>query len=144
MGTILRLTKDGPYREWENVEKTTYEGETVYAGATKQVLINKATGAPNFGVRYFTIPPHGKSNLDHHVHDHGVVIMDGEGRLLLGEEYHDIKAGDVIYIEGWEVHQFESTTDEPLTFMCVVPPRPVQPTDAEVEDQPSELSAEPN
>lgn len=124
MGVIYRKTQDGPYMEWEGIDKTTYEGDTVAAGATKQVLVNKETGAPFFGMRYFTIPPHGKSNLDHHVHDHGVMILHGEGRVLLDEEHHDIKAGDIVYIPGWEVHQFESTTDEPLTFLCVVPSRP--------------------
>lgn len=126
MGTIHRITQAGPYKEWEAIDKRTYEGDTVAAGATKQVLINKAIGAPNFALRYFTIPPHGKSNLDEHAHDHGVIIMHGEGRVLLGDEYHEIKEGDIVYVEGWETHQFESTTDDPLTFMCIIPPLPAQ------------------
>lgn len=137
MGVIHHRTQDGPYMEWEGVEKVTYEGNTVAGGATKQVLINKSIGAPNFGLRYFTIPPHSKSNLDHHVHDHGVIIMHGEGRVLLDEEQYDIKEGDIVYIPGWEIHQFESTTDEPLTFMCIVPPRPVQPEPTPENEEPT-------
>lgn len=125
MGVIHRRTQDGPFMEWEGVNTHTYSGDSVASGATKQILINHEDGAPNFALRYFTIPAGGSSNLDHHEHDHGVMIMHGEGRVLLGEEYHDIEAGDVVYVSGWEKHQFESTTDQPLTFLCIIPPRGV-------------------
>jgi quercetin dioxygenase-like cupin family protein len=124
MGVIHRRTGDGPDWRWDGVE---VEGYT-HTAATKQVLIGKKEGANNFAIRYFTIPPRSFSNLDHHGHDHGVMIMNGRARVMLGEQFEEVQAGDVIYIESWERHQFENLTDEPMTFLCIVPPRLPHPT----------------
>ena len=61
-------------------------GRNVIMG-TKQVLLGMAEGCGDFMVRYFTIPPGGKSALDRHEHPHGVVVTHGAGsreRLLRG------------------------------------------------------------
>lgn len=126
---------------WDGVDVHHYEtgnpGDDV---PTKQVLIGAEDGAPNFVLRYFTIPPRGKSSLDHHEHDHGVVITHGRARVMLGDEYEEVSEGDVVYIPGWERHQFENLTDEPFTFLCIIPPKSAQPdmcavpNTAEVDD----------
>jgi quercetin dioxygenase-like cupin family protein len=113
---------------WDGVETEHYDAPNdPNAGATKQVLIGPADGAPNFALRYFTLPPHGRSNLDHHAHDHGVMVVAGQARVLLGDRYEEIGPGDIIYIPGWEKHQFENLTDTPFTFLCIVPPKTAQP-----------------
>ena len=33
--------------------------------------------------------------------------------------------GDVVYIPGWERHQFENLTDDVFTFICIIPPKPI-------------------
>jgi len=105
-----------------------YDTGTGEPGPTKQVLIGPDDGAENFVLRYFTIPPGKKSSLDHHAHDHGVMIMNGRARVMLGERFEEIEAGDIVYISSWERHQFENLTDEPLTFLCIIPPaHPVIP-----------------
>jgi quercetin dioxygenase-like cupin family protein len=38
----------------------------------------------------------------------------------------------VVYIPGWERHQFENLTDEVFTFLCIIPPKPIHP-DGQVE-----------
>lgn len=124
MGVVHRRTGEGPDWRWDGVE---LEGYT-HTAATKQVLIGKNDGANNFAIRFFTIPPRSFSNLDQHSHDHGVMIMNGRARVMLGDRFEEVEAGDVIYIEGWERHQFENLTDEPMTFLCVIPPRVPQPT----------------
>jgi mannose-6-phosphate isomerase-like protein (cupin superfamily) len=122
MGVVRkRSEQSGTYR-WEGVATEAYAD-----GATKQVLIGPDDGAPNFALRYFTLPPHGKSNLDHHEHDHGVMIVAGHGRVMLGERYEEIGPGDIVYIPGWERHQFEALGDGPLTFLCIIPPKTAQP-----------------
>lgn len=113
------LAGDGPLR-WDGV---TLEGYTDGRGATKQVLIGPADGAAHFVVRYFEIPPGSASTLDEHAHDHGVVIVRGRGTVLLGSTEHAIMSGDVVYVAPEERHQFRAA-EEPLGFLCVVPPRP--------------------
>jgi quercetin dioxygenase-like cupin family protein len=122
MGVIHRRQPDNAVWRWENVEIQEYTSNN----ATKQVLIGRAEGANNFEVRYFTIPPRGFSSLDNHQHDHGVMIMNGRARVMLGEAFEEVGVGDVIYIPGYETHQFENLTDEPMTFLCIIPPKPIQ------------------
>lgn len=123
MGVVHHRTEDGASWRWESVDVETYTSNN----ATKQVLIGGKDGAPNFVMRYFTIPPHGFSSLDQHQHDHGVMVMNGRARVMLGERYEEIGVGDVIYIPGWERHQFQNLTDEPFTFLCIIPPKTNQP-----------------
>jgi quercetin dioxygenase-like cupin family protein len=122
MGVIHRKVDQGAGWQWDSVKVENY----VSNNATKQVLIGKQDGAHNFEVRYFTIPPRGFSSLDQHQHDHGVMIMQGKARVMLGEHFEEVNVGDVVYIPGMEKHQFENLTDEPFTFLCIIPPKPPQ------------------
>lgn len=122
MGVIHRKVDKGTGWQWESVKVESYTSNN----ATKQVLIGKQDGANNFEVRYFTIPPRGFSSLDQHQHDHGVMIMQGKARVMLGEHFEEVGVGDVVYIPGMEKHQFENLTDEPFTFLCIIPPKPPQ------------------
>jgi len=58
-----------------------------------------------------------------------VVILRGRGQVFLGGEDADCNSpvevafGDVVYIPPYEVHQFKNVADEPLGFLCIIPPR---------------------
>lgn len=120
MGVVHKRTNDGSMWNWEGVQVQPY----VSNNATKQVLIGHEDGAHNFEVRYFTVPAHGFSSLDYHEHDHGVVVVNGRARVMLGETFEEVGPGDVIYIPGYERHQFENLTDDLFTFLCIIPPKP--------------------
>jgi quercetin dioxygenase-like cupin family protein len=121
MGVIHRRTGDGKKWLWDGVAEYRYNSND----ATKQVLVGHADGAHNFEIRYFSIPPRGFSNLDCHAHDHGVMVMQGRARVMLGDEFEIVNEGDVIYIPSMERHQFENLTDEPFCFLCIIPPKPM-------------------
>lgn len=122
MGVLRRhIGKDG-HDEWEGVPVEPYEDRGVVLG-TKRVLIGRRDGAASYSLRYFEIPPRGKSSLDRHAHDHGVFILKGRARVLMGKEKVEAGAGDVLYIPPDEQHQFENIGDGPLGFLCAVPPR---------------------
>ncbi len=121
MGIIHRRHPHEKNWLWEAVEIQKYTSNQ----ATKQVLIGHAEGAHNFEMRYFTIPPRGFSSLDQHAHDHGVMVMSGRARVMLGENFEIVDMGDVIYIPSMEWHQFENLGDEPFSFLCIIPPKPL-------------------
>ena len=125
MGVIHRRIEDGKSWRWEGVELESYTTNQ----ATKQVLVGPNEGADHFVIRYFTIPAHGFSHLDEHAHDHGVVVVSGRARVQLGKRFEEVGPGDAIYIPGLERHQFENLTDDPFTFLCVIPPKPARPAD---------------
>lgn len=122
MGILHRFTGRGESYDWEGVSAEQYEDRGVVLG-TKRVLIGRRDGAVSFSLRYFEIPPRGKSSLDRHAHDHGVYILKGKARVLMGSEVVEVGAGDVLYIPPDESHQFENIGDGPLGFLCAVPPR---------------------
>ena len=115
MAVVRKFTGAGDDFSWESVVSEGYED------GQKFVLAGTQDGIRNLSMRYFEIPPGGKSSLDSHEHDHGVMILRGTAHVLLGDEFTDVEYGDVIYIEPFEKHQFENTGEEPLGFLCVTP-----------------------
>ena len=106
---------------WEGVPVEPYRGGGASEGSCRTVLIGQNDGAPHFAIRYFEIPPRGQSSFEQHAHDHGIVILRGRARVLLGSEVQEVASGDAIYIPPNEPHQFETIGDEPLGFLCVIP-----------------------
>jgi quercetin dioxygenase-like cupin family protein len=122
MGVIYHRQDDEASGDWRwGVDVYQYNSNN----ATKQVLIGRKEGANNFEVRYFTIPPRGFSSLDQHQHDHGVLVMQGRARVMLGEHFEEVGPGDVVYIPSMERHQFENLGDDLFSFLCIIPPKPV-------------------
>lgn len=121
MGAIHRQTSETAALRWSYppVPLTDYS-TAASPGVTKQVLLGETEGAADFIVRYFTLPPGGRSAYDRHRHQHGVVVTHGTGRVLLGEQWHEIGVGDAVFIEGDET-QLEATGPTPLGFICVIP-----------------------
>ena len=109
---------------WQNIPVRAYGPENSSAAkATRQIMIGADEGSDNFHLRYFAVQPGGYTSLDQHAHDHGVYVLHGRARLRLGEEEHEIGAGDVVYISGYEIHQFFTLGQEPFGFLCIVPAR---------------------
>ncbi|MGK2905902.1 MAG: cupin domain-containing protein [Desulfuromonadales bacterium] len=93
------------------------------AGATRQVPIGKADGAPNFSIRVFTLEPGGHTPHHQHESEHLNYILEGRGLVLEGETRRPVRAGDFVLVTPHEKHQYRNTGDCPLVFMCMVPSR---------------------
>ena len=122
MGTIHKFKGKFGELDWQDIATKKYSNDRA-KDVIKKVLIGAEDGARHFEIRYFEIAPGGHSSFDQHAHDHGVVVLRGKGRVLLGKQKHDIGFGDAIYIAPLEEHQFENTGNEPLGFICVSPPK---------------------
>jgi quercetin dioxygenase-like cupin family protein len=122
MGVIHKFTGQGGNFQWDGVTFEQYQRGAAI-NATKHVVVGPKDGAKNYSIRYFEVAPGGQTSFDNHKHDHGVVVLRGKGEVLLGSEVHEISFGDVIYISPYEEHQFVNTGDEPLGFLCVIPPK---------------------
>jgi quercetin dioxygenase-like cupin family protein len=107
---------------WDGVEPQAYNDPSL-AGVRKHELIGEAEGASLYRMRYFEVPPGGRTARERHAHDHGVLIVAGRARVTLGDETYDVAEGDVVYVAGHELHCFEALGDAPLGFVCVVGPR---------------------
>lgn len=119
MGVVHRRNGDG----WEGVSPQRYPDPEL-AGVLMYELIGAADDAHRYTIRYFEVSAGGRTARERHAHDHGVMILRGRARVTLGEEVHELAEGDVVYVSGDELHCFEALDDQPLGFLCVVPPRP--------------------
>lgn len=119
MGFVHKFKGDERNFDWEGVFPHSYEGAGA-RGVIKRVLIGEREGAPFFVMRYFEVEKGGYTSLDEHEHDHGVFVMRGKGKVLLGEKEFDIERGDVVYVPCQERHQFKNTGEDPLGFICVI------------------------
>jgi len=98
-------------RAWDDVAPEAYDDPSL-EGVERHDLIGSLDEVPNYHVRYFHVEPGKQTRREQHPHDHGVVIQNGRARVTLGDEVHEVGPGDVVYVSG----------DEPLGFICVIPP----------------------
>jgi len=108
---------------WDTVPLREYKtGDAPYKDVTRQTLLGEGRGEEsfNFLTRYFEIQPGGYSTLERHQHPHAVVVIRGRGRVTLGDESYDIAPFDCVYVSPGVAHQFRTTGDEPLGFLCTV------------------------
>lgn len=130
-----RPHRDG-YR-WDAVEVMAYKpagaGGAPFRDITRQVLFEDPALACQ--LRYFEIAPGGHSTLERHHHMHGVMVLRGQGRCLVGDAVFDLVERDLIEVPPMTWHQFRAGSDETLGFLCLVNAdrdRPQLPDDAEL------------
>jgi mannose-6-phosphate isomerase-like protein (cupin superfamily) len=131
-----------PDYRWEGVERLPYKEEerARFKSVSRQVLFSDPDLAGE--LRYFEVEPGGFTSLERHEHMHGVLILRGRGKCLVGTEVRAVEPHDLVTVPAWTWHQFRATADEPLGFLCMVNAgrdKPQLPTEAEL----AALRAEP-
>jgi quercetin dioxygenase-like cupin family protein len=129
----LRRQEDG--FAWQGVERLAYkqDGDAPFRNVSRQILFSRSDLAGE--LRYFEVAAGGHTTLERHGHVHGVMIIRGRGRCLVGSEVSEIGPLDLVTIPGWTWHQFKAAPDEPLGFLCLVDAtrdRPALPTAEEL------------
>jgi quercetin dioxygenase-like cupin family protein len=101
------------------------EAREVAAGraTTIQVLISAKEG-PNFAMRRFSMQKGGSMPPHTNAVEHEQYVLRGRARIGIGDETHEVTAGDVVFIPEGAVHYYENAGDEPFEFLCVVPNKP--------------------
>jgi len=124
--------------QWERVPQEMYKMDGAsFKECSRIELIGKRGESPVFHVRYFEVAPGGWTTLEHHQHEHVVVVLRGEGEIQLGLESYVLGMGDVGYTAPGDTHQLRCKVGakEPFGFICVV----AADRDRPIEDEPSEL-----
>jgi quercetin dioxygenase-like cupin family protein len=122
MAVIHRFTgKEGNFN-WEGAIPRDYIKPGT-KNSDGKILIGRVDGAKQFVIRYFRVAPDGWTALESHPHDHGIFILHGRARVRLDEQETEVGPRDVIFIGPNEVHQLHPVGNEPLGFLCVIPPK---------------------
>lgn len=91
-------------------------------GVTIRWLIDEEhDSAPYYAMRLIEVAP--GSHTPRHAHDfeHENFILKGQGRLLIGDAWHDVKPGDVAFVPPGVEHTYENAGDTPFAFLCSIP-----------------------
>jgi quercetin dioxygenase-like cupin family protein len=104
----------------ESVEKV----QVAAGSATQtQVLIGERDRAPNFAMRRFIMGPEGGMPRHTNSVEHEQYVLKGRAEVGIGEEVHQVTAGDVLLIPALEPHYYK-VLEAPFEFLCVVPNLP--------------------
>jgi len=99
--------------------------QSIAAGkaAEVQVLVGPADGAPNFVLRRFIMGQGGGMPLHTNLVEHEQYVLAGRARMRIGNEVHEVAAGNALYIPAGLPHSYE-VLEGPFEFLCVVPNSP--------------------
>lgn len=86
-----------------------------------RMLVGAEDGATNFHMRHFEIAPGGFSPHHQHDYEHEVLVLSGEGVVKSEQGDRPISRDDVVFVPAGEMHQFVNKSDQPLTFICLIP-----------------------
>jgi len=82
-----------------------------------------SANATNQSLAEATVPP--GTRTERHLHRRAEEIylfLAGAGRMALGDEERDIRAGDCVVIPPGTPHQLDNTGTEPLVLLCCCAP----------------------
>jgi len=111
---------EGEPLRWPGIELISYKDDArQYRDVTRQVLfdLGAALGAI---VRYFEVAPGGHTTLERHDHMHAVIVVRGQGKVLVGEQVFHVAAHDLVYVPSRAWHQFRASEGAVLGFICIV------------------------
>lgn len=120
-GRVVRATERG----WNGIEVETYRPDSPDLGVERHTIVGArkqqpSDPGPSLELRYFELQPGAASRLEKHEHQHYVIVRRGLGYAVLGTTVTEISAGDVIFVDALELHQFVNRADELFGFFCVV------------------------
>ena len=97
---------------------TTLDGSTI-----REVAGRVALPAANQSLAEAVVPPGGATTAHYHrVTEELYFFTAGEGRLRIGDEERDVRAGDCAVIPPGAEHKLFNTADEPLVLLCCCAP----------------------
>lgn len=92
-------------------------------GALKANVIGKREGWSEHTLRVFRIQGGGFSPLHQHDWEHVNYVIQGRGRVRIGDELFELEERDFAFVPPNTQHQFENPYDEDFEFICIVPDR---------------------
>ena len=100
-------------------------------GVTIRWVIDETRdGAPNYALRVIEVAPGGHTPDHTHPYEHENYVVEGQGRVLLGDTWHDVGAGSVIFVPAGLRHTYVNAGDTQFRFLCGIPTSRLMPAGA--------------
>jgi quercetin dioxygenase-like cupin family protein len=98
-------------------------------GVTIRWVIDEGhDGAPNYALRVIEVAPGGHTPDHAHPYEHENFVVEGQGRVLLGDTWRDVGAGSVIFVPAGLRHTYVNAGDTPFRFLCGIPTSRLMPS----------------
>ncbi len=104
-------------RESVNYKKT---NNISFEGIRRVELVGQSGEKSKFDLRYFEVTQNGFSSKEMHQHTHVIIVVRGEGEVVVGDKQYIAKKNDVLYIKPMAIHQLKNFNAEPFGFYCIV------------------------
>jgi quercetin dioxygenase-like cupin family protein len=85
------------------------------------VIDEEHDGAPYYALRVIEVAPGGHTPNHSHPFEHENFVIEGQGRVLIGDEWHDVAAGSVVFVPGGVQHTYENSGNTHFRFLCGIP-----------------------
>jgi len=96
-------------------------------GVSIRWVIGEADGAPTYALRMIEVAP-GCRTPDHsHPFEHENYVVAGRGQVRLGQDWHEIGAGSIVFVPGGLRHCYRNTGSDVLKFLCGIPVSAAKP-----------------
>jgi len=96
---------------------------TAGTATTRQMLIGPDEG-PHFALRRFTMQPGGGMPPHTNTVEHEQYVLRGSASVGIGDQVHEVRAGDVVFIPAGTPHWYKAHAGEPFELLCAVPNLP--------------------
>ena len=96
-------------------------GDTALGTSIRVLIDDENDGAPTTVLRMIEIEPGGNSPRHTHNYEHTNFIVEGSGRVLIDEAWHDLKPGDAALVPANILHQYVNAGDVVFKFLCAIP-----------------------
>src|SRR6185437_2891154 len=106
------------------VDESTVEESALQGRHLRWVITKENTGAKYCTFAVIRVAPHGRA-LPAHSHPAGeeiIYILNGHGRVLIGDEIEPVKAGCAVLFQQGKVHILENLSDEEMKVACFFAP----------------------
>lgn len=91
-------------------------------GVTIRWAIDKQhDGAPNFALRVIEVAAGGHTPRHTHPYEHENFVIEGRGRVLIADAWHEIGPGSVVFVPAGTEHTYVNAGDTPFKFLCAIP-----------------------
>lgn len=109
--------------EWDGIKLIDYKPDDdsapTFFNVSRQNIF-ESKGDINFDIRYFECGVGGFTTLEKHEHAHVVMVLRGQGKIIIGDEIKVVKPFDMVVIPSLAAHQLLNTGKEPFGFVCTV------------------------
>ncbi|MDW3094489.1 MAG: RuBisCO large subunit C-terminal-like domain-containing protein [Gammaproteobacteria bacterium] len=108
--------------EWTDRNSVVYKdtNNTSFEGVRRIELVGNNGEISNFDLRYFEISQNGFSSKEKHKHTHVIIVIRGEGKIIIDNKKYRAKKNDILYVKPMAIHQLKNISEEPFGFYCIV------------------------